>query len=819
MFMNEIYNILKRIDNQLPCKFDITIDSEFVDGCIYYARDGYVFIKGKDKSFICRGIYHYLRKYCNLNFTWTLQKADVPPVLPDAEPTVVNTPYKHRLYMNMCTFGYSSVWWDWQRWEREIEWMALRGINMPLAMCGQEAIWMDLWKEFGIEYEQLNDYFTGPAYLPWNRCGNLNGFDGPLPKDWIESQRSLQKKIIAKMKSLDIVPIVPAFSGYIPNAFSEIYPEEKTCQSNQWAQFEDKYRSRLLSIESPLFTKISERFIKLYEAEYGSQKYFLADVFHENSPVNISGDVGNQLAEYGAIIHNGIKAGNPDGVWVLQGWSFYFDDVFWTKANVEALLSRVATDDVVIIDLCNERFSGWQKFNSYYGRNWIYSFVHNFGGNDLLNGDLRFFARHTADMLRVNPNVAGFGFSPEGIENNEVVYELLSDLAWSKQEISIDNWLREYSSNRYGKDDERLFQAWKILLQGAYSANNTNIKHGFQSRPSLQLTSHLDSASGVREVSEIFVGLIDGNTDVGLIYDTIEVLAQYCGIVCDKGLQLACNCLNDGSYEKGQGVADSVFVLLYEIDLLMSYIPGRSLDRWCKSAQSFAIDDEQKEYYRKNAKRLLSVWGGPILADYAARMWSGLIYRYYAARWQAFFHSLVHNECFDSERWELDWIEKNSKSEQAGSDFDVVKSLRKVLNLIVELDESLREENILCQSLKAGRWICDDYASVEIDVSQALVYSGQYLLKIEQDPGMDKPEVEDVKLYVNNRFDSESVCIGNNNYKIDLYDRKPGASYSLVVKFGDCKNREIFGDLWISCVDIKSLVYNESNESLNVGSH
>ena len=33
------------------------------------------------------------------------------------------------------------VWWDWERWEREIDWMAMNAINLPLAFNGQEEIW------------------------------------------------------------------------------------------------------------------------------------------------------------------------------------------------------------------------------------------------------------------------------------------------------------------------------------------------------------------------------------------------------------------------------------------------------------------------------------------------------------------------------------------------------------------------------------------------------------------------------------------------------------------------------------------------------
>ena len=43
---------------------------------------------------------------------------------------------EYRYYMNVCTFGYSYVWWDWTRWEKEIDWMAMNGINIPLAFVG-----------------------------------------------------------------------------------------------------------------------------------------------------------------------------------------------------------------------------------------------------------------------------------------------------------------------------------------------------------------------------------------------------------------------------------------------------------------------------------------------------------------------------------------------------------------------------------------------------------------------------------------------------------------------------------------------------------
>ena len=59
---------------------------------------------------------------------------------------------EYRYYMNVCTFGYSYVWWDWTRWEKEIDWMAMNGINIPLAFVGY-----------------FNTYYTIITYFTFNQ--------------------------------------------------------------------------------------------------------------------------------------------------------------------------------------------------------------------------------------------------------------------------------------------------------------------------------------------------------------------------------------------------------------------------------------------------------------------------------------------------------------------------------------------------------------------------------------------------------------------------------------------------------------------------
>ena len=128
--------------------------------------------------------------------TWSGEHMALPAVWPDYALKRQTTPYQFRYFLNVCTFGYTAPYWDWDRWEKEIDWMALRGVNMPLATVASEAIAERVWLKMGLKEEEIRAFFTGPAHLPWHRMGNLNSWDGPLSEGWQEAQIKLQHKIL-----------------------------------------------------------------------------------------------------------------------------------------------------------------------------------------------------------------------------------------------------------------------------------------------------------------------------------------------------------------------------------------------------------------------------------------------------------------------------------------------------------------------------------------------------------------------------------------------------------------------------------------------
>ena len=80
------------------------------------------------------------------------------------------------------------AFWDWERWEKEIDWMAMHGINMPLSITGMEVVWYNLLKRIGYTTEEINEFISGPAFMAWWQMNNLEGWGGPNPDSWYRQQ-------------------------------------------------------------------------------------------------------------------------------------------------------------------------------------------------------------------------------------------------------------------------------------------------------------------------------------------------------------------------------------------------------------------------------------------------------------------------------------------------------------------------------------------------------------------------------------------------------------------------------------------------------
>lgn len=180
----------------------------------------------------------------------------------------------YRYTWNVCTFGYSMAFWDVARWERELDLIALQGVNLPLAFWGQEYLWAKVYTELGLTEQELQEHFAGPAFLPWERMGNMRGLGGPLTPDFRERRFNEAKFILARMRELGMTPVLPCFAGHVPKALATHFPKANITRSPDWAHFPDQHCcDYLLMPNDPLFAIIGSKFVSVLQEELGTDHW------------------------------------------------------------------------------------------------------------------------------------------------------------------------------------------------------------------------------------------------------------------------------------------------------------------------------------------------------------------------------------------------------------------------------------------------------------------------------------------------------------------------------------------------------------------
>ncbi|MFZ4548593.1 MAG: alpha-N-acetylglucosaminidase C-terminal domain-containing protein, partial [Bacteroidales bacterium] len=310
----------------------------------------------------------------------------------------------------------------------------------------------------------------------------------------------------------------------------------------------------------------------------------------------------------------------------------------------------------------NESFAGWKKHDGFYGKPWIYSTIHNYGGNSQLGGNLPFFASDAPKML-ANPkkgNVVGFGISPEGIENNEVVYELLSQMAWKNKEVNIKSYFTDFVQQRYGNADPIMNEAWLVLLGSVYTNNNEHPLNLYQSRPPYGSNVNRYDDPSFNHAVDLFVQSI-GNYKSSPLFqvDLAQVVTQYAGNKVDILLQRALELNKQGSKSESKRVFGRAFELMLMMDGLISTVQDQRLERMIDNARKWGKNKEESNYLEADAKKQLTQWGNnstPVLHEYGSKVWSGLIRGYYLGRWSAYSEALQKGQSVDMDNWETNWI-------------------------------------------------------------------------------------------------------------------------------------------------------------------
>lgn len=660
-----VEELLERIDPGASRKFKIEVMPGAID-FFELDRDGErVVVRGNNYVSIAAGINWYLKYHAGIHLSWNGMTAKLPDVLPAVEKKERReTDLKCRYDFNYCTHSYSMAFWDWARWEKEIDWMALHGVNMPLTLTGMEMVWNNVLKQMGYTTAEINDFIAGPGFLAWWHMNNLEGWGGPNPESWYKQQVALQQKILNRMHDFGIEPVFPGYAGMVPNNAKDKLGLDVT-DPGKWCDYR---RPAFLQPTDESFSRVAGLYYTEMEKLYGKAKYYGIDPFHEGGNTK-----GVDLDAAGKAIMKAMKSANPNAVWVIQAW----------QANPRpAMIDGLNAGDLMALDLSSENRpmwgdpnSPWYRENGYGKHDWLYCMLLNFGGNVGLYGRMDkvidgFY------MARRHPNgktMRGVGITPEGIENNPVMYELLFELPWRSERFTKEEWLADYAKARYGSDEPKLGEAWQVLGRTAY--NCPNIQEGttesvFCARPAEEVSSASSWGSSkmsydgaaLRPAAEALLSVADeyrGNNNFE--YDLVDVVRQTLadrGNVLQKEVTAAYLAKDKARFKR---LSDEFLKLILLQDTLLSTRPEFMVGTWLEQAKRIGAGESEKQLYEWNARTQITTWGNRGAADngglrdYAHREWNGLLRDYYYPRWKAYF-GLLEQRLNGAQVADFDWF-------------------------------------------------------------------------------------------------------------------------------------------------------------------
>ena len=619
------------------------------------------------------GAAYYLRTHANMNFAWqwtggfqTRVPAGGFPKL--TAPVALSKKVKWSYYQNVCTQSYTMWYWTWERWEQELDWAALWGINIMLAYTGQEAQFKEVYNSIGVNDSVLNQTFNGPAFLTWSRGQGSFGFGAPLPDFWMSSQHDLQIKIMNRLRELDMEGILPGFQGNVPKAMKEIFPTANT--SNGW-----------LDALDPLFDTIATKFNTKSQKDFGPAHFIEADGWFslETGPW-LSASSSEALAPLGqdiasmeedrathpdclngfvlpteeeaasrvAKVFASLTTAQKDNTWVYQGYPWFR---VWAAcpANREQLrnfvkgfASAVPRDKLLVLDLIADSPSRalWRYPPSPtlgpFAQNisLIWCSLSNWGGAVHVGGDLDLVLSETRAAM-ATPNVVGTGLTPEGIDNNPAFFSLVIDSAWTMQPTA-ESWLEEWGRGRCGAVVPEAQQAYALLYKTIYMPGTPYLfccaKPVFC--PTVMPGQKADRAAYnvtvLRQALELMVVAAPKCNTEAFNYDLVDVAREWLSYgACIEKLDAI---KTNAPPAELKSTTEAFLDVTDDIDTMLKTNRGFLLGAWLNGSRSVAdwdgSDGKLGDLYEWNGRVQVTTWAG----RYSRREWSGMVKGYYQER-------------------------------------------------------------------------------------------------------------------------------------------------------------------------------------------
>lgn len=593
------------------------------------ADGNHIILRASSDSALAAGYYRYLRDFCDMDLSPcgnTEVYASGEPRTPKKKIVQV-IPYDLRLAMDYDIYAHDAYAWDWDRWERELDFLAMQGVNAAYMPVGQEAVWYYAALDMEIKREDAMVFLSNPCYYPLQLSGKLDSYFPMTDTNYLKAQIALGLQIVTRMREVGIEPILPAFSGHVPKYLKGYFPQSSLYFVTPYGNFPFTYR---VYPDDPLFAAVATALQKRQTGYFGTAKYYMADPFLGVKPRVKESALA---AETGKVILSSIRNASPDAIWVLHACD-----------STQELTQNVPKDAVLVLDTdgTNREACGDLPY--------IRGMRINLGAHTVLCGD-------AAKLLQTSfpDDAAGVGvFSAYSLSNPLYAACAYRRLSEDASDDAQNTFVRE-ALRRWGSTEDCLHDAAQLLMQSCYNADSPAVPVGSipAARPSTQLCHtapgdtlelHYDNRVLCRALEKMLSS--EGDYTDGYVFDVCDLTRQ---MLSNYARRLYVGVIE--GYQKRDGrlfesATNGFLRVLSDMDLLLSTRPEFNLNRHLYTAGNRAEGKNDQQNFELAFLASLTLFGpmqDPQNYDIRWKEWSDLTGDYYAQRWHAFFTLLAEN--------------------------------------------------------------------------------------------------------------------------------------------------------------------------------
>jgi len=558
------------------------------------------------------------------------------------------TRYRFRYALNENVDGYTSPYWDWPRWEREIDLLALSGINAVLIERGTDSVLYQTFRDVGYSDDAIRQWITQPAHQNWQLMGNLCCFNGPISASLMKRRATYAQQIFARLREIGITPVLPGFYGIVPADFKQRFPGAHVVPQGEWAGFT---RPDWLDPRDPMFGKLAASFYKHQRDLFGDSTVYDMEVFQEGGE---SGDV--PVNEAARDVQDALLNAHPAARWMMLAW----------QGNPrQDLLAGVDRQHLLIVDIDHDREPRDDRQKDFQGAPFLFGGIWEFGGRITLGANTRNITERLQRLGRANANMQGTAIFTEGMGTNPFAFDLFTEMAWRSEPLDTTQWTANYVQRRYGAADAHAVAAWNVLLHTAYdiridavafnSERDAAQESLFDAQPSLTANraSHW-SPEGMRYDANAFKQALPQLLHVAPAlresetyqYDLVDVARQTLANESRILLPQIKTAFDNKDRAHFESLTQRWLQLMDLQNELLSTNRFFLVGRWLNQVEPWASSPDERVRLNYDARSLLTTWGdrkaseGANLHDYGNKDWAGLTRDYYRQRWAMYFSAL-----------------------------------------------------------------------------------------------------------------------------------------------------------------------------------